>query len=221
MTLLIDRDPVARDILIAAVLVPIAAEVAATYLGRLRDESTGRLRLLRGSLREVMLLRRPGDVGGEADRRAKRVVIASVWFGLVVAFVLAKNVPSLRAGADTWATLLLGVAIACAGTALRAWAILTLGTSFRRDVMVETGQAVNRSGPYRWLRHPSYTGTLVNTFGLSLAFGSWIGALVALTLAVLGHLPRIRVEEAELHDGLGAAYGDYARTTSKLVPGLW
>ena len=218
---LIDRDPLARDVVIAAVVFPIAAELFATYAGRLRDESAGRLRLLRGSLLEVLLLRRPGDVGGDADRRAKRLVIAAVWFGLVLAFVLVKNVPALRVGADTWATLLLGVAIACLGTLARAWSILTLGTFFRRDVMVQTGQAVIRKGPYRLLRHPSYTGTLVNTFGLALAFGSWVGAVLAVTIATLGHLPRIRVEEAELRDGLGEAYAGYASTTARLVPGLW
>jgi protein-S-isoprenylcysteine O-methyltransferase Ste14 len=218
---LIDRDPLARDVVIAAVAFPIVAELFATYVGRLRDESAGRLRLLRGSLLEVLLLRRPGDVGGDADRRAKRLVIAAVWFGLVFAFVLVKNVPALRVGADTWTTLLLGVSIACLGTVLRAWSILTLGTFFRRDVMVEIGQAVIRKGPDRWLRHPSYTGTLVNTFGLALAFGSWVGALLAVTIATLGHLPRIRVEEAELRDGLGEAYAGYASTTARLVPGLW
>lgn len=221
MAPLIDRDSLAGEVVVAAVLFPIAAELFATYVGRLRDESAGPLRLLRGSVLEVLLLRRPGDVGGEADRGAKRLVVAAVWSGLLVAFLLAKNVPALRAGADTWTTLLLGVAIACLGTVLRAWSILTLGTFFRRDVMVETGQAVTREGPYRWLRHPSYTGTLVNTFGLGLAFGSWVGALLAVTIATLGHLPRIRVEEAELREGLGEAYAGYARTTKRLVPGFW
>jgi protein-S-isoprenylcysteine O-methyltransferase len=107
------------------------------------------------------------------------------------------------------------------GIVLRAWSILTLGTFFRRDVMVETGQPVIRRGPYRWLRHPSYTGTLVTTFGLALAFGSWVGALVAVTIAALGHLPRIRVEEAELRDGLGVAYDEYASNTNRLVPHVW
>jgi protein-S-isoprenylcysteine O-methyltransferase Ste14 len=218
---LIDRDSLAGEVVVAAVLFPIAAELAATYAGRLRDESGGRLRLFGGSLREVLLLRRTGDVGGAADRRAKRLVVAAVWTGLIVAFVLVKNAPALRVGADTWTTLLLGVTIACLGTVLRGWSILTLGTFFRRDVMVETGQAVIRKGPYRWLRHPSYTGTLVSTFGLALAFGSWVGAVLALTIATLGHLPRIRVEEAELREGLGEAYTGYARTTARLVPHVW
>jgi hypothetical protein len=88
---LIDRDSLAGEVVVAAVLFPIAAELAATYAGRLRDESGGRLRLLGGSLREVLFLRRPGDVGGDADRRSKRLVVAAVWTGLIAAFVLVKN----------------------------------------------------------------------------------------------------------------------------------
>jgi len=117
---LIDRDSLAGEVVVAAVLFPIAAELVATYAGRLRDESGRRLRLLGGSLREVLLLRRPGDVDGDADRRAKRLVVAAVRTGLIL------------------------------GTVLRRWSILTLGTFFRRDVMVETGQAMIRQGPYRW-----------------------------------------------------------------------
>ncbi|HLM36245.1 MAG TPA: methyltransferase [Gaiellaceae bacterium] len=73
----------------------------------------------------------------------------------------------------------------------------------------------------RALRHPSYTGTLVNKFGLALAFGSWPGATVALAIATLGHLPRIRVEEAELRAGFGEAHAGYASTTVRLVLRLW
>ena len=118
---LIDRDSLAAAVVVAAVIFSIAAELVATYAGRLRDESTGPLRLLRDSLREVLLLRRSGDVGGDADRRAKRLVVAAVWTGLIVAFVLGKNAPALRVGADMWTTLLLGVTIACLGTVLRGW----------------------------------------------------------------------------------------------------
>jgi len=56
----------------------------------------------------------------------------------------------------------------------------------------------------------------VSTFGLALAFGSWVGVVLALTIATLGHLPRT----AELREGLGEAYTGYASTTARLVPGL-
>lgn len=63
---LIDRDSLAGDVVVAAVLFTIAAELAATFAGRLRDESAGRFRLFRGSLQEMLLLRRPGE---EAELR--------------------------------------------------------------------------------------------------------------------------------------------------------
>jgi protein-S-isoprenylcysteine O-methyltransferase len=57
--------------------------------------------------------------------------------------------------------------------------------------------------------------------GLGLAFGSWVGAAVALLVGFLGILPRIRVEERALADAFGDEYADYALTTARLVPYLW
>jgi protein-S-isoprenylcysteine O-methyltransferase Ste14 len=48
-----------------------------------------------------------------------------------------------------------------AGLAVRTWAIMALGTSFRMTVEVDTGQKVVDGGPYRWVRHPSYTGIML------------------------------------------------------------
>lgn len=221
MPLLIDRDPVARDLLIAAFLLTEAGELSATYLGRVRSGSAERLRVLRETVSEVTFLRRRPGAPADRDQGTKRVVIIAVVVGVGVALWIAWGVPALRFGADTWTTLVIGVAIVLLGGTFRSWAIVTLGSFFRREVTVEAGQTVQRGGPYRWLRHPSYTGTLVTVFGLGLAFGSWVGAVAAFLISLAGHLPRIRVEEAELREGLGDAYGAYASTTARLIPGLW
>ena len=71
------------------------------------------------------------------------------------------------------------------------------------------------------MRHPAYAGNLISYFGLGLAIGSWVGALVLLVIAFVGHVPRIRVEESELTRALGDAYRDYAAATARLVPGVW
>jgi protein-S-isoprenylcysteine O-methyltransferase len=114
-----------------------------------------------------------------------------------------------------------GVAIVLAGVALRAWAILTLGRYFRREVTIEPGQRLVRRGPYRLLRHPSYTGLLLSFLGLGLAFGSWASAAVALLIVFVGMLPRIRVEEGALARAFGAEYADYAGATARLLPYVW
>jgi protein-S-isoprenylcysteine O-methyltransferase Ste14 len=107
------------------------------------------------------------------------------------------------------------------GLAIRVWAVAALGRAFRTTVEVDPGQGIVSSGPYRWVRHPSYTGLLLILAGLGLAAGNWLAlaGCVALPLAAL--LRRIHVEEAELTRVLGQPYRAYQARTKRLVPGLW
>jgi protein-S-isoprenylcysteine O-methyltransferase Ste14 len=114
-----------------------------------------------------------------------------------------------------------GLLVMWIGLAVRVWAIAVLGKSFRMTVEVDTGQRVVDGGPYRWVRHPSYTGILILMAGLGLAYGNWpaLAILLVLPAGVLVH--RIFVEEAVLTRVMGRAYTDYAAHTKRLVPGLW
>jgi protein-S-isoprenylcysteine O-methyltransferase Ste14 len=110
---------------------------------------------------------------------------------------------------------------AWSGIALRTWATLALGRSFRRTVTVAENQAVVTAGPYQYVRHPSYSGILLAFAGLGAMFANW-GSLACLTvLPAFGYVARIRVEEQELEGSLGKAYGDYARDRRRLIPGVW
>jgi protein-S-isoprenylcysteine O-methyltransferase Ste14 len=215
MPLLLD-DPAASWLVGAAAVALVGGEVGATYLGQARH---GRRRLL-GSLAESLLLVRRRDAVAQ-DRGTKWIIVLVSRVALAAAFAIAALVPGLRAGANDWWTLGAGVAIVLAGVALRAWAIVTLGRYFRREVTIEPGQTLVRRGPYRLLRHPSYAGLLVSFFGLGLAFGSWVSAVVALLVMFAGILPRIRVEEGALARAFGAGYADYAGATARLVPFVW
>ena len=66
---------------------------------------------------------------------------------------IAPSDPDVR-----WAAFVLGLAAIVGGSALREWAVLTLGTTFTFDVRVASDQHVVTNGPYRFLRHPSYPG---------------------------------------------------------------
>jgi protein-S-isoprenylcysteine O-methyltransferase len=216
MSLLL-QDPPARLLVVATVLALVAGEVGATYVGRAHDGQ----RRLGASIAESLLLWRRRDDGVSQDRSTKWVIAVGTRVALVAALLIALRVPALRAGANDWWTLGLGVAIVLAGVALRAWAIVTLGRYFRREVTIEPGQELVRRGPYRWLRHPSYTGILLSFFGLGLAFGSWASAAVALLVMGAGILPRIRVEEHALAGAFGTAYTEYAAATWRLLPHVW
>src|SRR5436305_13982387 len=77
------------------------------------------------------------------------------------------------------------------------------------------------AGPYRVVRHPSYSGLLVACLGLGIAFANWLSLSVLVVLPLAGILVRIRIEERALTAALGAEYRRYAERTARLVPGVW
>jgi len=104
-----------------------------------------------------------------------------------------------------------------AGIALRWYAVWVLGASFTVDVSTRPGQAVVEAGPYRWIRHPSYTGGLLTILGLLVCCDNW-ASLAAVVIALAGYAYRIRIEERALAGDLGAPYRDYMRRTKRLIP---
>ena len=81
------------------------------------------------------------------------------------------------------------------------------------------GQEVIQSGPYRWIRHPSYTGGLITLLGVLVCCVN-LASLPALLVALGGYAYRIRIEERALARDLGPAYKDYMRRTKRLIPFL-
>ncbi len=106
------------------------------------------------------------------------------------------------------------------GTVLREWAIAVLGSAFSRTVRVDKDQRLVTSGPFRWIRHPAYTGMLIMDTAIVLGLGTWIGALVMFAILLLAALYRIRVEERALLAAFGEEYRAYMQTTAPLFP-LW
>lgn len=210
------HDPAARSIVIAAVAVVAVGELVPTYLGQARDGQ----RRPWGSVAESLLLRRRKGAAAQ-DRGTKWIIVSASRVGLIAALAIAVLAPSLRAYANNWWTLGLGLTLALAGVALRGWAILTLGRYFRREVTIEPGQAIIRRGPYRLLRHPSYAGLLLIYGGFGLALGSWVSAAVAALIMFAGMLPRIRVEEQALERAFGPDYLSYANATARIIPYVW
>lgn len=154
--------------------------------------------------------------GSAARDRATRVLIAlSIGISVCVAAVAAS-----RSGAPP-AALATGLVVAWIGIAVRVWAIAALGRAFRTTVEVDPGQEVVSSGPYRWVRHPSYTGLLLIVLGFGVASGSWLALAVCALLPLPAVLRRIQVEEAEMTAVLGERYRAYQARTRRLLPGVW
>jgi protein-S-isoprenylcysteine O-methyltransferase Ste14 len=157
--------------------------------------------------------------GGAARDRATRALIA-VTLGTAIA---------LAAVTACWATALriagpyrvAGLIVMWLGLAIRFWAIAALGHAFRTTVEVDPRQAVVSTGPYRWVRHPSYSGLLLIVAGFGLAVGNWLALVICIVLPLSALLRRIQVEEAELTGVLGDRYRAYQAQTKRLIPGLW
>jgi len=112
------------------------------------------------------------------------------------------------------------VVVMASGLVLRVWAVLTLGRSFRTTVEVHPEQAVVDTGPYRLVRHPSYSGLLLVVLGFEIGTRVWPAILLTL-LPLAAVVRRIAVEEAFLLAALGPSYADYRARTRRLVPGIW
>lgn len=113
--------------------------------------------------------------------------------------------------------------LACAamigGLGLRTWAVVLLGPWFTWNVTVQAGQQVVSRGPYRFIRHPSYTGALITFVASCVLLRSWIVAALAACALTLAFLRRVRYEELLLMSML-PGYEAYMFRTDKLLPGL-
>jgi protein-S-isoprenylcysteine O-methyltransferase Ste14 len=111
-----------------------------------------------------------------------------------------------------------GVLLFVAGLFLRWWAIITLGRFFTVDVTIEKDHEVVERGPFRVVRHPSYTGVLLAFVGFALSLRNWAALLIMLLPIFAAFNHRMNVEEDALSRALGSRYADYMRRTKRLVP---
>ena len=151
------------------------------------------------------------------DRGSKWVLIGSIWAAAILGIGLAVLFPQTDITTHRTALFVVGLIFLWAGMGLRWYSILALGTSFTSEVATRAGQQVMQSGPYRLIRHPSYTGGMLTLLGIVVCCLNWV-SLAALIPAFAGYGYRIRVEEEALVDGLGDEYREYMRRTRRLIP---
>lgn len=155
-----------------------------------------------------------GEVKTRADRGSVVLIYLSVFASISVAYAFAYSrtllLPDWVYGA--------GVVMMLAGIATREWAVFTLRGYFSYRVRIRVDHRVVDSGPYRWVRHPAYTGSMLTILGLGAALRTGAGIVVLAALFSLAYWYRIRVEERALLAELGDAYADYMKRTRRLIP---
>jgi protein-S-isoprenylcysteine O-methyltransferase Ste14 len=141
--------------------------------------------------------------------------------GTSLGLYLAPHVVAAAAIRPEAAAFAAGLVILLAGLVLRGWSFKALGQYFTHTVMVSSDQPVIASGPYRLLRHPSYTGVLLACMGIGLAAANWVSVATLTLLPLAFLLWRIHVEENALLATVGDRYRSYASQHKRLVPLVW
>jgi protein-S-isoprenylcysteine O-methyltransferase Ste14 len=171
------------------------------------------------ALSELGQTLRHRDEATQRDRGSRLVIVLAFGGAFVLAALARKvTVTAIPANAVTFG---IGLAVVWAGVGLRWWSFLALGRYFTIEVMTSPDQPVITTGPYRFVRHPSYAGLLLVFAGIGITEGNWLSLAAMIVLPLLGLLNRIHVEEAALSGTLGAAYQSYAASRKRLIPYVW
>lgn len=165
----------------------------------------------------------PGDKEIEGEDRFLRLAVSLnlLWlFSLSLPFY-TPPLQQLWIELDEKLFAMIGVGVFVLGSVVRATAIRTLDRHFTYKLTIRQDHTLIQHGLYRWIRHPSYTGTLLEVTGMMLAARSWIGMLLFIASAgtIIGI--RIRREERMLTEHFGQEYKEYMKRTWRLFPGLF
>jgi protein-S-isoprenylcysteine O-methyltransferase Ste14 len=152
------------------------------------------------------------------DRGSLYFLVGMIWVGIFLEFMLCFR---FQGAAIPWRRVEIffaGIALMWVGVAFRYYCMRVLGRYFTFDVAIHGGQTVVEAGPYRYIRHPAYTGAFVTVIGFGLTLGNWAGLLALVTCVAIGYMYRIHVEETALLQALGEPYRKYMGRTWRLVP---
>jgi len=143
---------------------------------------------------------------------------------IVTAYVLAVGLPPLLRGLRRRRlpprAAGLGLAVETVGLAIRFWSMRTLGASYSRTLRTTAAQPVVDRGPYRWVRHPGYLGSVLTWTGFALTSQN-LPTVVSITGLLAGAYHRRIAAEEDLLTRELPGYLEYSRGTKKLVPFVW
>jgi protein-S-isoprenylcysteine O-methyltransferase Ste14 len=113
-----------------------------------------------------------------------------------------------------------GFTVETLGLCMTIWARRHLGGNWSGEISIKVEHQLIRSGPYKRLRHPIYTGLLAMYIGTAIVTGTWL-AIAGLAVALFAYWRKISLEETNLHGAFGAEYDSYRRQTWAVVPGIF
>jgi protein-S-isoprenylcysteine O-methyltransferase Ste14 len=161
---------------------------------------------------------RSAKTAQKSDRGSKAIVILAANLAVGLGFWMAFAFPRFAIQSAWKIVFDAGIAVWVCGSLFRFYSMRILGRFFTYDVAISDGQHVVDEGPYRWLRHPSYLGSLIAEIGFGMALTNWLAMVLPVLCLGAAYAYRIRLEETVLLQGLGTPYRDYMQRTWRLIP---
>ncbi len=115
----------------------------------------------------------------------------------------------------------IGLSLVIVAVILRLWTRQALKGMYTGHIQVMVDHRLVQAGPYRWVRHPGYSGFVLMALGISIGYSSAVGLVAILALMLPSLAYRMQVEEKLLIEEFGDQYRAYVRRTKRLVPGVW
>jgi len=165
------------------------------------------------------ILKRSSDDSVDADDSTLRVLWIVIVLSVTAGIYASTRVPAAGIGGPwlTWS----GCAVFALGLGLRWYSIIYLGRFFTVNVAIHSSHEVIDTGPYRRVRHPSYTGALLAFTGLALTLANWVSLLLIVVPIFWAFTRRMDTEEIALSNALGKPYTSYMQRTKRLVPSIY
>jgi protein-S-isoprenylcysteine O-methyltransferase len=152
------------------------------------------------------------------DGGSIRILLGGMWIALMLGFLLSfAKAGSFPRGAQV-PVFVIGAALIILGSLLRRWCFRTLGQYFTGDVKASVDQPVIRTGPYRFVRHPSYTAGIMMFTGIGLALGSWFSFLLITIASIATYWYRVTIEERALLGTIGEQYASFIKERKRFIP---
>jgi protein-S-isoprenylcysteine O-methyltransferase Ste14 len=152
--------------------------------------------------------------------RILQLVLLLVAYVLIVNGELGWNWLNLRLVPEGQASTAVGYGLLMAGMLFAGWARLFLGGNWSSNVTLKQDHTLIRSGPYRIVRHPIYTGLLVALLGTAIALGE-LRCFLGVLLAAIAWKIKSMSEETLMVQQFGDQYARYREQVKGLVPYLW
>ncbi len=115
----------------------------------------------------------------------------------------------------------IGLSVIIIGLLLRLKVITTLGEFFTVDITLKQNHKLKKDGFYKYIRHPSYSASLVSFVGFGISLNNWISLIIITILVLIAFIIRINIEEKTLIEYFGVEYLDYKKKTKKIIPFIY